>query len=43
MAIAGGAKPTGTTRPITVADATDIETIRRIADMSHLSKGEPSH
>ena len=26
-----------------VADATDIETIRRIADMSHLSRGEPSH
>jgi hypothetical protein len=43
VANAGGAKPTGTTRPIAVADATDIETIRRIADMSHLSKGEPSH
>src|SRR5246127_192825 len=43
VAIAGGANPTGTTRPIAVADATDIETIRRIADMSHLSKGEPSH
>jgi hypothetical protein len=43
VAIAGGARPIGTTSPTAVADATDIETIRRIADMSHLSKGEPSH
>jgi hypothetical protein len=27
---------------IAVADATDIETIRRNAAMSHLSKGDPS-
>ncbi len=43
VATAGGAKPTGTMSPIAVADATDIETIRRIADISHLSRGEPSH
>src|SRR5580692_6703335 len=43
VAIAGGAKPTGTISPMTVADATDIETIRRMADISHLSRGEPSH
>jgi hypothetical protein len=28
--------------PTTVADATETEMIRRIADMSHLSRGEPS-
>src|ERR1700744_2905005 len=38
VANAGGAKPIGTTSPITVADATDMERIRRIADMSHLSR-----
>jgi hypothetical protein len=43
VAIAGGAKPIGTMTPTAVADATDIATIRRIADMSHLSRGEPSH
>ena len=30
------------TSPITVAEATGTETTRRIADMSHLSRGEPS-
>jgi hypothetical protein len=29
--------------PRTVAEATDTETIRRIAAISHLSKDEPSH
>jgi hypothetical protein len=44
VAIAGGAKPIGTISPMTVADATDIETIPRMADISHLfSRGEPSH
>jgi hypothetical protein len=42
VAAAGGAKPIGTTSPIVVADTTDIEKIRRSADMSHLSRGEPS-
>ena len=42
-AIAGGASPTGMMSPITVAEATDTETIRRIAAISHLSKDEPSH
>jgi hypothetical protein len=28
--------------PITVAEATDTETIRRNADISHLSRDEPS-
>jgi hypothetical protein len=43
VALTGGATAIGKTSPRAVADATDIETIRRIADMSHLSKGEPSH
>jgi hypothetical protein len=42
VANAGGARPIGTTSPTTAADATDIETIRRIADIS-LPRGEPSH
>jgi hypothetical protein len=42
VALTGGAMPIGRTSPRAVADATDIETIRRIAD-SHLSKGDPSH
>jgi hypothetical protein len=40
-AIAGGASPTGTMSPITVAEATETEMIRRIADMSHLSNARP--
>jgi hypothetical protein len=43
VAFAVGAKPVGKTRPIAVADATDKETIRRVAAISHLPKGEPSH
>jgi hypothetical protein len=42
-AVAGGASPTGMMSPRTVAEATDTETIRRIAAISHLSKDEPSH
>jgi hypothetical protein len=42
VALTGGAMPIGRTSPRAVADATDIETIRRIADISHLSKGDPS-
>jgi hypothetical protein len=37
-AVAGGATPIGTTIPIAAADAIHTETIRRIADMSHLSQ-----
>jgi hypothetical protein len=43
VALTGGATAIGNTSPRAVVDATDIKTIRRIADMSHLSKGEPSH
>jgi hypothetical protein len=43
VALADGANPVGKTNPIAVADAADIETIRRIADMAHLSNGEASH
>ena len=42
-AVAGGASPTGTMSPMTVAEATETEMIRRIAAISHLSKDEPSH
>lgn len=38
-AFTGGARPIGTTIPIAAADAIHTETIRRIADMSHLSSG----
>src|SRR6202012_4296798 len=38
VAIACGVTPIGTMIPMAVADATDRETIRRIADMSHLSR-----
>jgi hypothetical protein len=36
---AGAATPIETQSPITVADATDIEAMRRRGDMSHLSRG----
>jgi hypothetical protein len=38
---AGGATPITTLRA--VADATDIDAIRRRGDMSHLSRGTTSH
>jgi hypothetical protein len=38
-AVAGGATPIATQSPIAVADATDIEAIRRRGDMSYLSEG----
>jgi hypothetical protein len=36
-AVAGGATPIATLRPIAAADATDIDAIRGRGDMSHLS------
>jgi hypothetical protein len=36
---AGGATPVATQSPIAVADAIDIDAIRRRDDMSHLSDG----
>ncbi|MGA8331019.1 MAG: hypothetical protein WB777_17235, partial [Mycobacterium sp.] len=41
-ATAGGAHPIGMMSPRTVAEATDTDTIRRIANVCHLSEGDPS-
>src|SRR6478752_5385281 len=41
-AVAGGATPIATHNPMAVADAIDIEAIRRRGDMTHLSVGTTS-